>query len=81
MINMRALKIEAIDNKNNLIFKIIAHRIDATQTMTVINTTTTGKNADNIRIVSEIDHWNIIEGMVTIYYKSGSIMEISRINI
>ena len=34
--------------------------------MTVINTTTTGKNADNIRIVSEIDHWNIIEGMVTI---------------
>jgi hypothetical protein len=28
---------------------------------------------------AEIDHWNLIDGLITIYYKSGFEMEISRI--
>jgi len=31
-------------------------------------------------IPEEIDHFNIIEGMITLYYRNGFYLEISRVN-
>lgn len=77
---MRKLKIEAIDSDNNTMFKVIAVRVDATGILTVVSTSESHKEKDCIRLVSDIDHWNIIDGLVTIYYTNGNILEITRYN-
>jgi hypothetical protein len=55
--------------------------------MTIISSSfVTGVNyskdskGNDLHIPEEIDHWNIFEGMVTIYYKSGFFIEIVRIH-
>jgi hypothetical protein len=77
---MKALKIKVLTANNELMFKVVAHHFDATQHITIITTSLNGKESDKIRLTAEIHHWNIIDGMVTIYYTSGSYMEITRIN-
>jgi hypothetical protein len=76
---MRSLKIELFDEEYYLIKKIIAGRFDASLHLTIISESFNTKNK-TIRLPFEIDHWNIFEGMVTIYYKCGCLLEVSRIN-
>ena len=82
---MKKLKIEAYDKDNVLLFRTIAHRIDSTRRMTIISTSETHFSSEereseknNIRFISKVDHFNIIAGMVTIYYENGSFLEITR---
>jgi hypothetical protein len=77
---MRYLQIEAFDKDNNIIFKVRATRLDVSNILTIISTSVTNKESDNIRLLDCIDHWNIIDGMITIYYESGAVMEITRAN-
>jgi hypothetical protein len=39
----------------------------------------TTKQFECYTVAAEIDHWNLIDGLITIYYKTGYEMEISRI--
>lgn len=75
---MKKLKIECFDKQNTVIKKIIAARIDVTCNLTVISTSETDKETKFIRwIDKQIDHWNIIDEMVTVYYKDLSFIEIT----
>lgn len=59
------------------------HRGDATSRITILSESVmVGKKCQphDYHLAYEIDHWNIIEGMVTVYYKNGLIMEVTRIN-
>jgi len=74
---MKKLQIECFDSEANLFEKFIAEKIDATIQQTIISKSY--KESDTIRWPQEIDHWNIIEGMITIYYKNGCYIEITRV--
>jgi hypothetical protein len=63
---------------------IIAGHLDATRNITVIsrcevNIENRKLDIDDLHIPIKIDHFNICEGMVTIYYQDGHFLEISRI--
>jgi hypothetical protein len=79
---MRKLVIEVFtpDNQKPII-KLIAARFDATKHITVIGRATNYKEPENLRLIEEIDHFNLMEGMITIYYRSGAYMEITRLNV
>jgi hypothetical protein len=65
---------------------IICHHMDATNKTTALyGFTIVGLKGMNKKefecytMPAEIDHWNLIDGLITIYYKTGFEMEISRI--
>jgi hypothetical protein len=78
---MRKLKIEVYDTENKAIFKVTAARLDATNNITVIASATNNKTSEYIRLIENIDHWYLMDGMITIYYRSGCYMEITRVNV
>lgn len=76
-----------MDESNICVQTIICSHLDACNSMTILSESivTTGlqlqsKKPITINIPETIDHWNIIEGLITIYYNSGYIMEIQRIH-
>jgi len=75
---MKSLQIEVYDKNNNRVIKIIARKIDATQHLTVVSLSESFKEKHTIRWPKEIDHWNIFHNLITIYYKDGSFLEISK---
>lgn len=78
---MKALKIQILESKSNKVLQtLIAARLDATKCITVISESLSLTEKSTVRLPYGIDHWNIIEGMITIYYKNGLIMEVTRVN-
>ena len=82
----RRLVIKAYDQDHKLTEQIICGHLDASNKLTtlfesfVINKTySEGYKGDTIRIAELIDHWNIIDGCITIYYKNGCELEIIRV--
>lgn len=67
-----------------LVRKIVCGHLDASRNITVLSESIvfendkTWKNLE-FHIPETIDHFNIFEGLVTIYYKNGCFLEISRI--
>lgn len=78
---MRKLKINVFDEDDKQIFKVTAARLDATSNITIIGYSTNCKTSEYLRLVDEIDHWYLMDGMITIYYRSGCYMEITRLNV
>jgi hypothetical protein len=44
-----------------------------------VNIWTRANHIQTLCIPKKIDHWNIMDGLITIYYEDGLEMEISRI--
>jgi hypothetical protein len=83
---MRKLSITIRDKKNVILQKIICGHIDACKTSTVLYHSivfraNTAQNLINQYTIPEsINHFSIIEGLITIYYDNGFEMEIGRLN-
>jgi hypothetical protein len=79
------LQIEVFNPKGDTIKKIIAGHIDASRNMTIISESTAyipGKeyvNHSDYYICDKLDHFNIFQGLITLYYKSGAFVEISKV--
>lgn len=77
---MRKLAIRIFDEQNRLQEQFICDHMDAVSSHTVLYNI---QKKDEIYlrqcIPEKIDHWNLMEGLITIYYESGFTMEISRI--
>jgi hypothetical protein len=82
---MKALKIKVIESKSDeCIRTLLAKKIDASKHITVINESESFKEHERfdwLRLPFEIDHFNVVEGLITIYYSNGYEMEISRVDI
>lgn len=79
-LTMRKLKIQLIDKENRPLETITAVKFDSTKEITIISLCNGTCEKNVIRLLDRIDHWNIFAGMVTVYYKSGCLIEITRIN-
>jgi len=85
---MRRLLIKIFDSKTHKqLESIVCHHLDATERVTVLSRVSFKHNevlktdiTDIYTIPVRIDHWNIVDGLITIYYSTGFEMEISRIN-
>lgn len=85
----RRLLIEAYQiDKFGIPFKtsrLICGHLDATKNITilfecrkVLKDQTATLKAFDVHIPEKIDHFNIIDGMITIYYEDGNYLEITR---
>jgi hypothetical protein len=82
----RKLSIRIYKPDNTCIEHIICEKLDACRSMTIMshsyivdkNNSTTGPGND-YHLAESMDHFNMFEGLITIYYKSGFYMEINRI--
>lgn len=78
---MKTFKIQLFDENNILEITFISQHIDCTR-----HTTLFFDNVIDDLIVTEfiipenIDHINIFEGLITIYYINGKFVEISKLN-
>jgi hypothetical protein len=56
--------------------------LDASKHITILTDCTTNTNLkiSDMHIPEKIDHFNIYEGMITIYYQDSHFLEITRIN-
>ena len=85
---MRKLSCKIIrSDDNSIVQKFISDHADITNRTTVFfnayalnKTYSEGESGAQFCIPCEIDHWCIMDGIVTIYYKTGFELEISRIN-
>jgi hypothetical protein len=77
---MKYLQIECFDAEGIKFETIKALKLDATQQMTIISTSKSNKEYDTIRWPQNILNWIVIPGMVSIYYKNGCYIEITRVN-
>jgi len=84
---MKKLLIKLYNDRDICIEQIISVNMDATSHITILEKSfIVGKTYQNnslgqcYHIIKDIDHWNIIEGLITIYYIDGYYMEISRIH-
>jgi len=84
---MRKLQIKLFDSAYNCIESIVCEHLDACKSMTILShsyiqtkTYKRGDPGETYSIPEKIDHFNIFEGMITIYYTSGFEMEITRIH-
>jgi hypothetical protein len=66
---------------------IVCEHLDACKSMTILShsyvqskTYKKGDPGETYTIPEKINHWNLMEGLITIYYDSGFEMEIARIN-
>ena len=80
---MRLLKIDLFDEDYRKFQTIMAEHLDATSQLTFISSSQSWyeskKLCRSLHLPFELDHWNIMDGLVTIYYKCGCLMEISRL--
>jgi hypothetical protein len=76
------LLIEFFDKKGNNLERIVAAHIDASTNITVISRAVNHKGnsvlSEEIRIPEKIEHFNLFEGLITLYYQSGYYLEISK---
>lgn len=84
---MKRLKIEVFSDQAQHRKTIICGHIDASSHITVLSESecnfNLGPSKDksenkDIVITENIDHFNIFEGMTTIYYRSGGYIEITK---
>lgn len=82
----RRLVIKAYDQDHKLTEQIICGHLDASNHITTLyesyvstKTYPQGARGETIHIAELIDHWNIIDGCITIYYKNGCELEIIRV--
>jgi len=75
---MKAIHIEVFDKYNHRLIRIVARKLDATQNLTIISLSDSLSEKYAIRWQKEIDHWNIFENMITIYYKDSSFVEVTK---
>jgi hypothetical protein len=85
---MKRLKIEVFNDQAQKRKTVICGHIDASRHITVLSesevTINLGPSKDkpnnkDLVITDKIDHFNIFEGMITIYYSSGGYIEITKI--
>lgn len=83
---MRKISISVYDEDHKLRETLIARGMDAVSSHTVIHyIEKVGKKRFNNQyqlmfvIPEQIDRWNIMDGLITIYYKNGFVIEIGRI--
>lgn len=81
---MKKLKIQIYDSEGKLHEQLICKHIDGTTSHTFLHDVQKVGNKTIIQalycVPATIDRWNMVDGLVTIYYKTGFCMEISRIN-
>jgi hypothetical protein len=81
---MKKLSIRVLNSNEIVIQTLICHHLDAVNSHTLLIQTNevNGRKCfvDQFCIMEKIDHWNIMDGLITIYYNNGLKMEISRIN-
>lgn len=82
---MRKLKIEVLDEHGRVWKKVICVHVDSTKNITVLSECEIKIGVDQLDtteliIPEKIDHFNIYEGMITIYYQCGKTIEITRFN-
>lgn len=60
---------------------VVCKRLDAVSSMTVCSDSKSSNSnvKGDLHFPYEIDHWNIVDGVITVYYKNGLIMEVTRI--
>ena len=83
----RKLQIEFYQVINDLpvcTHKIICGHLDACKSITILSDCTVHVDGlefheEEVSQAEQIDHFNIVAGLITIYYKNGSYMEISRL--
>lgn len=79
---MKALKMVLIDgNTNERLSTIVAEHFDSNSIQTVINVIESGNKKSVIRFPYSIDHTSMIDGLLTIYYTNGLILEITRVYV
>lgn len=83
----RKLLIECYDKDAKPFRRIICGHLDASNHITILSESETQFEDNKVIeyksrevIPDKIDHFNIFGGMITIYYKSGCFIEISRIS-
>ncbi len=86
---MKALKIKLKHEPTDQVLEtVICKRLDAVSSMTVCSESKTSglkwlngtiEKTVDLHFPYKIDHWNLIDGMITIYYTNGLIMEVTRI--
>lgn len=80
------LQIQLFDEHNILEKKIVCGHLDSTRSITILSdaepfsSQNPGTSYIDIIIPEKVDHFNIFEGMTTIYYKSGHYIEVTRIS-
>jgi hypothetical protein len=80
------LQIQLFDEYNISKRKIVCGHLDSTKNITILSdaepfsSQNPGTSYTDVIIPEKVDHFNISEGMTTIYYKSGHYLEIRRIN-
>ena len=78
---MRNLAIDLYTPNGELKQRIICGHVDASRHITILLNVMIDKlKTRDVHIPEKIDHFNIFEGIITIYYISGYFMEISRFN-
>jgi len=56
--------------------RIVAAHIDASERLTTISRSIPGKFNGDLFIVEKLEHFNIMEGLLTLYYSGGNYLEI-----
>jgi len=72
------LLIDAYTKDGNHCNRIIAAHIDASRNLTTISRSVPGKFNEDYFISDKLDHFNIMAGMVTLYYYGGHYIEITK---
>jgi len=77
---MKKLKIEIFNEKNEVVKTVTAKHLDASRHLTLISISESNSfdESQMIRLLETLEHINIYEGLVTLYYTNGYFMEISR---
>lgn len=76
----RRLCVEVFDREGKLCKSLTAGHLDACRTITILYESESDQKKMSDQILTEkIDHFNLIEGMITIHYTSGAFVEITRI--
>jgi hypothetical protein len=79
---MRGLKVQLKHEETDQpIETIVCKRLDAVSSMTVCSESKSSISnvTGDLHFPYKIDHWNLIEGIITIYYTNGLVMEVTRI--
>ena len=78
---MKRLKIQVFNEKHDPVHTIICEHLDVCNSSTIIGRTyRPGEDPSNYYFTEKVDHFSLMDGMITVYYESGYEMEITRIN-
>ena len=84
---MRILLIKLITPNGLCVERIISQHMDVCNSTTIFycaliigKTYKKGFSGNDYHLIKDLDHWNIIDGLITLYYKDGYCLEVSRIN-